>query len=162
MTCQCLLGGRGARTPGTEAGTFVSDRDGASRREIPVIRESTCKWLYNRVVVGETFDHNLFAGSALKRRHDFAQFLFSILAKFPSSFREQDGVNHRYLNPILELLDLHLVSVHLGLEILVELPVGVVHLGSMLNLLDFLVVLLLRHTPGNNPEHQSKITFWCS
>ena len=57
----------------------------------------------------------------------FTTFQTVLLRRLP--VREQDRIDHRYLKPVLELLDLHLVGVHLGLWILVELFVGVVHVG---------------------------------
>jgi hypothetical protein len=73
-----------------------------------------------------------------------AQLLLSLFVKLTTAFREKDCVDHSYLQPILKLLDLHLISGDLGLEILVELLIRFVQIGVA----DFVELPACIITPG--------------
>jgi len=129
---------------------------GASRGEVPVRREPAGERLEDTEVVCESLYHYVFARHLLERGNYLVELLAPLAVQLPSAFREEDLIQHRDLELVLELLYLDLVGGDFGFERLVKLLISSVQVSELLVFLNFLVVLSLRYAPRGEHERENK------
>lgn len=127
------------------------------RGNLPVGRKAGTEGGGNRQAVRKTLNYDPFSVEALQGRGNLVERVYPVRADLPSPLRKKDFVSHGHLDAILELLDLDLVTLNLGLQALIQILIGIVHIERRFILWERLLILLSRPATGHQPyDHQQQ------
>jgi len=123
--------------------------------KLPVGRKARTEGGGNRQAVSKSLNYDPFSVEALQGWEDLVEHVNTVRADLPSLLRKKDFVGHGHLDAILELFDLDLVTLNLGLQAPNQVLIGIVQIKDLLFLRKRLLLLLLRPATGHQRhDHQ--------